>query len=264
MVTTLHITNGDVIASRLLTMGFSEVLPWREMLNEGKVSAYTLLQGALVYQEVNHERAQFISTEGSGSYQDVLNTLNTQTEQLLQTNANEIVLWFESDLYDMLLLSQICCILNTKNNLNSTIFLLQTVGHIHKLSDKQFVEAYENRTPINAQYFQQLCEFWDVFTTPQQIALQNWVSTCENSEIQVLQLMAVDIRKLFLTSHSGLSGIEAMVQKYSENYTDLQQALGDRNFVTNSVFERITRRLSNLEESTDRYFGSYWIDDILR
>jgi hypothetical protein len=95
----LHVTNGDVVAGRLREAGLSEVLAWREVLHEGPVPAG--LGGA----ELREIRARYIASCGWASYGEALAGLEAQEAAL--GAADEVVLWFERDLFDQLQLLQI-------------------------------------------------------------------------------------------------------------------------------------------------------------
>jgi hypothetical protein len=100
----LHVTNGDSAAGRLLTAGAEgDVLPWRDTLHEGPVRA------GLGIAELRAERARFIAAHGWAEEQAALAQMAARDERLAAALAagEELVLWFESDLYDVLQLAQI-------------------------------------------------------------------------------------------------------------------------------------------------------------
>jgi hypothetical protein len=98
----LHITNGDAARAVLERLDIGEVLPWRDVLHEGPVRA------GLTLEELSTERAAFIADAGWGAFDDVLASFRRRDERLRQSGADdEIVLWFEHDLYDQLQLIQL-------------------------------------------------------------------------------------------------------------------------------------------------------------
>src|SRR6185295_20229923 len=104
----LHITNGDVaggllqhaIAGRLIANG--PVVPWLDVLHEGPVCAGRGLD------ELSRERAAFIAACGWGPLSEVASSFERR-DALLRTapTHDEVVLWFEHDLYDQLQLIQL-------------------------------------------------------------------------------------------------------------------------------------------------------------
>jgi hypothetical protein len=100
----LHVTNGDSAVERLRAAGVEDdVLPWRDALHEGPVRA------GLDPVQLRAERARFIADRGWADHDTALAVLTERDERLdraIETH-EPIVLWFESDLYDMLQLAQI-------------------------------------------------------------------------------------------------------------------------------------------------------------
>src|SRR4029077_10053868 len=73
------------------------VLPWQDVLHEGPMPAgprHELLQA----------RAAFLSACGWGSRRSILASLEDRDRQLVQAlkDGQQVVLWFEHDLYDQL------------------------------------------------------------------------------------------------------------------------------------------------------------------
>ena len=100
----LHITNGDCAVPALRAAGArGAVLPWSEVLHNGPVP------GGLDAAALREVRARYLSAEGARSEAATLALLEARDERLdAALGAGEpIVLWFEADLYDVLLLIQV-------------------------------------------------------------------------------------------------------------------------------------------------------------
>ena len=96
----LNITNGDTAVAVLRQFG--DVLPWRDVLHEGPVRA------GLSHAELSRERAAFIADAGWASFEDVLASFEDRDAVLRgATLHDEVILWFEHDLYDQLQLIQV-------------------------------------------------------------------------------------------------------------------------------------------------------------
>jgi hypothetical protein len=94
----LHVTNGDSAVRALAAAGILDALPWRDILHEGpvpKVDDATL----------RRTRAHFLAKVLGLDRAQVLRELEERDERL--ATADEVVLWFESDLYDDLQRMQI-------------------------------------------------------------------------------------------------------------------------------------------------------------
>jgi hypothetical protein len=99
-----HITNGDgpIPAIREATGArASEVLPWRDVLHDGPVPTHLL-------DELRPIRARFIAERGWFTYDDAIRDFEERDRALASSlDHDEVVLWFEHDLYDQLQLIQI-------------------------------------------------------------------------------------------------------------------------------------------------------------
>ncbi|HUL09470.1 MAG TPA: DUF1835 domain-containing protein [Candidatus Acidoferrum sp.] len=100
---TLHITNGDSAAAVMRQAGFAgEILPWRDVLHEGPVSA------ELPLTTLSHLRAHFLADKGWAELETVQAQMAVRDRLLAAAAGFErIVLWFEHDLLDQLQLLQI-------------------------------------------------------------------------------------------------------------------------------------------------------------
>jgi len=94
----LHVTNGDSAGNTLRQTALGgAVLPWQDVLHEGPVPAGPR-------RELLQARAVFLSACGWGSRRSILASLEDRDRQLVQAlkDGQQVVLWFEHDLYDQL------------------------------------------------------------------------------------------------------------------------------------------------------------------
>jgi len=95
---TLHVTNGESAGNTLRQTSLGgAVLPWQDVLHEGPV------QGASRH-ELLRTRAAFLSGCGWGGTRAILSSLERRDGLLLEAlrDRQQVVLWFEHDLYDQL------------------------------------------------------------------------------------------------------------------------------------------------------------------
>jgi hypothetical protein len=98
----LHITNGDCAVQVLEGAVEGEILAWRDVLHEGPVDA------GLPLEALSRRRAAFIASAGWGSLTDVRKQFAERDAALCGAGRHdEVVLWFEHDLYDQLQLIQL-------------------------------------------------------------------------------------------------------------------------------------------------------------
>lgn len=98
MKTRLNITNGDSAVSKLRAAGVQgEIVPWNDVLHEGPVNA------ALSLRDLSELRALFIAERGWDDFAHVSGSFSQRDRILAGIDRfNEVVLWFEEDLYDQL------------------------------------------------------------------------------------------------------------------------------------------------------------------
>lgn len=95
----LHVTNGDSVVATMAGAGFpGNYLSWQDVLHEGPVPA-------MPDEVLRAVRARFLAERGWSAYENALAQLEARDRALLE--ADELVLWFEADLFDQLQLIQI-------------------------------------------------------------------------------------------------------------------------------------------------------------
>lgn len=99
----LHVTNGSVVVTRLHDLGLpGRALPWDDVLHEGPVRA------GLDHAALRSERAAYLSTAGFDAAEIIERDMVARDSMLSACHdEDEVVLWFEHDLYDQLHLIQI-------------------------------------------------------------------------------------------------------------------------------------------------------------
>jgi hypothetical protein len=100
---TLHITNGDATRNIMEQAGIvGDILPWRDVLHEGPVPA------GLTLDEMSAVRAQYIIDCGWADERRVLDDFQTRDARLKRSHEyDDVILWFEHDLYDQVQLLQL-------------------------------------------------------------------------------------------------------------------------------------------------------------
>jgi hypothetical protein len=99
----LNITNGDSAAATLSEAGVEgKIIPWRDVLHEGPVDS------SLSLEELSKGRARFISEQGWDDFAHVSGDFAERDRVIRHLDYfDEVVLWFEDDLYDQLQLIQL-------------------------------------------------------------------------------------------------------------------------------------------------------------
>ncbi|MDH3637337.1 MAG: DUF1835 domain-containing protein [Gammaproteobacteria bacterium] len=99
----LHITNGDSAANLIRLAGMpGDILPWRDVLHEGPVP------GGMSLEDLSAVRVRFGVGLGWGDHDEILDAFRTRDTKLsTYRDFEEVILWFEHDLYDQLQIIQL-------------------------------------------------------------------------------------------------------------------------------------------------------------
>jgi hypothetical protein len=97
-----HVTNGDSLSSRIATAGIPGTRSvWCDILHEGPVPA------GLSHEQLCATRARYLADVGYGAYEDLSTSFREAQGAIDRPSYDELVLWFEHDLFDQLNLIQL-------------------------------------------------------------------------------------------------------------------------------------------------------------
>ena len=106
-MTTLHVTNGDIVVDHLRRAGLAgDALAWADVLHEGPVPA------GLDDAGLRRVRAEFLAAADGLDAEAVRCRFEDRDHALAAGRAGGYLLWFEADLYDQLQLAQITAALS--------------------------------------------------------------------------------------------------------------------------------------------------------
>ncbi len=154
----LHVTNGDSVIEGFKAGQIPGVyLAWIDPLHDGPVPDTPSLE------ELSDVRARALSDFGWGNYSQIRQRLSERDRTLEGFRKhNEIVLWFEHDLYDQLQLVQLLDWFSHQNLGSTRLTLIQIGEHPEKrpfyglgeLSGAQLARLLPARVPITARHFE--------------------------------------------------------------------------------------------------------------
>jgi hypothetical protein len=155
----LHITNGDCAVAVLSQAVSGTFVPWRDVLHEGPVRA------GLSLEELSRERAAFIASAGWGAAPKVLEQFQTRDATFRRAGEHdEIVLWFEHDLYDQLQLIQV---LDGLSDLRGPpVSLVCEPEYLGRMTPERAAELFSLRSPITRRHLQDAQAAWAAFRSP--------------------------------------------------------------------------------------------------
>ncbi|HET6362294.1 MAG TPA: hypothetical protein VFH11_09555 [Gemmatimonadota bacterium] len=164
----LHVTNGDCAAERIARADLGgEILPWRDVLHEGPVPA------GLTDAELRDRRAEFLGGREPSVVGQVLRDLEWRDARLAVSPRDEIVLWFEPDLYDQLQILQILERLSREDHAGTRITAVESVERMGDLDPSDVRELYVARSPLPAGALELAALAWERFRDPDPTGLED-------------------------------------------------------------------------------------------
>ena len=195
----LIITNGDVAAGLLRhAVPGAEVLPWRDVLTDGPVPATASLA------DLSNIRADFLASKGWGDAEALRQIFEARNRGLEHHEAFEqVVLWFEHDLYDQLQLLQILDWF-ADLDLGERLALVQTQDFISRRSVDDIAELRVMETPVSEDQLELAQIAWRAYREPEPY---DWVALLDEETEPLPHLHAAIKRSLeeLPDANSGLS-----------------------------------------------------------
>lgn len=164
MSSTLHITNGDSAAGGIRAVDSTgDILPWRDILHDGPVPA------GLSLADLSRVRAKFLRAEGFGDPDELQRDFAERDDTLRRySDYDEVILWFEWDLYDQLQLIQILDFFSStsreaRKETNTKLSIICIEGYLGNLHVDRFADLYETRRDVSDEMLALGREAWKAF-----------------------------------------------------------------------------------------------------
>ena len=240
----LHITNGDDLAEQILNLDLSgDVITWREMLCEGPASMDVGAEEFVLLRKIFLLEKYKVSEE---SYRTEF--LEELVKLAAINNYDEVVLWFEFDLFShMNMLALISFLLqNKKTGPFSLVCSRKLKGEeemspLSQLTPKQQKEHYKQRIPLTDEDVQTAQLIWELYCSknPKRLASEikkttnfEYLSSCIRAHIERfpsvntgLNTLEINVLKLIdeheIKSMNHLLGYALQYQGYY-GYVDIQ------------------------------------------
>lgn len=225
----LHITNGDDLTGKIKDLALpGDIITWREMLCEGPAS-----------QEVGSKdflnlRQEFLEKSFGISRQEYQEKFVSELEKLAAINQyDEIVLWFEFDLFShMNLLAVIAFLLqNKKNDPLSLVCSRKLPGEkemvaLSELSQKQLRKHYDQRIPLTDDDISTADFIWELYCSKNPKRLPSEIKKSTNFEYLASSIRAHIER--FPNANTGFNTLENNVLKLIDKHeiTSIHHLLG--------------------------------------
>jgi len=237
----LHITNGDCAAAVLSQVVQGPILPWRDVLHEGPVRA------GLSLEALSRERARFIAEAGWGVLADVEQKFKERDVIFRRAGEHdEIVLWFEHDLYDQLQLIQV---LDGLAELRGPpISLVCEAEYLGNMEPARAAELFGLRNPLTRRHFQEAQAAWAAFRSPDPAAI-------DPSKPKALQFLGAALRRHLEEFPWTTDGLSRTERQILQGNTDEEPA-----FMGDVVLEWHRQRIEN-DRRFPRWLGGYEVKD---
>jgi len=162
----LHITNGDSAVEILGKAGVQgDLLPWRDVLHEGPVDA------SLPLEKLSVLRAGFIAQAGWGDKDPVQRQFAERDAALRAAGGHdEVVLWFEHDLYDQLQLIQLLAWFH--DNPHPRLTLICEPEYLGIMAPERAAGLFQARRKVGEQQLRAGLAAWKAFGSDDPSLLQ--------------------------------------------------------------------------------------------
>ncbi len=171
----LHITNGESGVSTFRAGGLpGEYLSWLDVLHDGPVPAVDSLE------ELSEVRARYIASVGWAPLETVIASFAKRDSALRRFREHdEVVLWFEHDLFDQLQMIQLLHFFSNQQLGKTRLSLINIgsfPGHEHflglgELSGAELMTLFPKRKPVTPEQLSVGACAWQAFTCPDPSAL---------------------------------------------------------------------------------------------
>lgn len=164
----LHITNGDSVIYTFRKAGLAgEHLAWADVLNEGPVPA------GLPLEELSAVRAQYLCGRGFGNPIKINHQFSKRDATLRRAESfEEVVLWFEHDLYDQLQLLQLLTTIEALQLPYGHVLLIQSDEYLGMMTADELMALYPKRRSLSAALGAAADRAWRAFTGETPLALR--------------------------------------------------------------------------------------------
>ncbi|MDR6553514.1 DUF1835 domain-containing protein [Paenibacillus qinlingensis] len=244
----MHIVNGDAFGDKLRASGIDgEILVWRESLYEGPIGMQ-MSDSALLSM-----RASYMSNR-YGVPEDTFKSQTIQQEAKLGTltDVDEVVLWFEHDLYDQLML---CYLLSRIADFSQPSFRLSLICidrfpgvdpfyGLGQLSVDQILHLHGTELPVSEKQHAIACKVWRAYSASEPLPMASLLEEDLSALPFLKKALEVHLAR-FPSMQNGLSAIQQLTL----------ELIRDDEVLILSLFQSLTEQLSHYGLGDLQFFG---------
>ena len=217
MSSQLHITNGDSFTQRLKTLNLKgDIITWREMLCEGKTEtnvgseSFWKTRFDFLHKHYNVSKSWFVEK-----------TLKEYRSLCNHKQQDQIILWFEYDLFCQINMLAVISLLKTHRRYADISLVCSgkeddtdKLYALNELNDEQLLELYKNRIHLSQNDIEYADYVWQLYCSDNPIRLENLIDF-DNYQYAYLSDAIKTHLKRFPTIKNGLNEIENRILELS-------------------------------------------------
>jgi hypothetical protein len=245
----LHITNGESAAQGLRDADLNgEILCWNDVLHEGPVPS------SFDTPRFEETRARFIAGCVGASFDAVKEDFLRRSARLAAARVEEeVVLWFEHDLYDQLQLIEILTRLAPRHRRPRRVVQVASNRYLGTMPGEWFQSEFAYREPVSDAAWTEAARAWAALVAPDPWDLDRLRSSF--LELPFLGTALTRHLQEYPSTRNGLSRLEAqllnaisdgpqdLLAVYHASHHDCEEAI----FLSDSIFAWHVSRLSQGE-----------------
>ena len=232
MPSTLHITNGDSAAGGIRGVdGTGDILPWRDVLHDGPVPA------GLTLADLSRVRAKFLTSEGFGDADEMERDFRERDDTLRRyADYDEVILWFEWDLYDQLQLIQILDFFSStsresRDETKTKLSIICIEGYLGNLHIDRFADLYETRRDVSDEMLALGREAWKAFRATDPREIERLI----DGDTSALEFLAGALTRELEELPSARNGL-------SRSESQILEAVAQGPLTFSEIFKRVANR----------------------
>ncbi|MNQ94526.1 hypothetical protein D3C85_1100470 [compost metagenome] len=249
MPKTLHIVNGDAFGDKLRASGIDgEILVWRESLYEGPIGMH-MSDSVLLAKRASYMQQKYGIPEDTFRDQTLAQETKLDT---LSNDVGEVVLWFEHDLYDQLMLSYLLSRIAEQSHCAFQLSLV-CIDHypgvdpfygLGQLTVDQILPLHGTWLPVTDKQLRLACKVWKAYAASEPLSMAALLEG-DLSALPFLKKALAAHTARFPSLHNGLSAIQQLTL----------ELLVDDDVSVLSLFQKVTEQASHYGLGDLQFWG---------
>lgn len=211
----LNITNGTCTLDLMQAASIEgDAFSWDDVLHEGPVPS------GLTLEKLSEVRAGYISSQGWASKDETLERFKVRDSKLNCSHQyDEVILWFEHDLYDQLQLIQILNWFKSSDVSKVNLFLINPDKHLGHHQPDEFSQLLKLKTVVTAEQLTIAEKAWNAFVSDSPILLNELLGQ-DLSPLPFLKAALSRLLEEFPDAEKGIPKTERLILECLEELNE--------------------------------------------